>query len=185
MYILLRSVGFWLAGFSCRFRSEISLPIMKELVPHYLQESGKVCFKSCLISLTFHPYSLWSSCAWCMNWYSNVSLGSLFRCSASYFISSSGSSISFPSRLMVYSCSTRARVARQCSRLKSSLFEYSKLFCFLWKSFYTLFHEDYFGYDEESTASRYSQKIKEVKSPIGTWYFTWSIQSPTLIGKYI
>lgn len=33
-----------------RLRSEISLPIMRELVPHYLQDSGKVCsvgFSSC------------------------------------------------------------------------------------------------------------------------------------------
>ena len=26
-----------------RLRSEISLPIMKELVPHYLQDTGRVC----------------------------------------------------------------------------------------------------------------------------------------------
>jgi len=28
-----------------RLRSEISLPIMRELVPHYLQEMGKVCLE--------------------------------------------------------------------------------------------------------------------------------------------
>lgn len=41
---------------------------MKELVPHYLQESGKVCFQTCLLLLTFH-HSLCSSCVWCMNCY--------------------------------------------------------------------------------------------------------------------
>jgi hypothetical protein len=29
---------------SNRLLSDVSLPILRELVPHYLQESGKVCF---------------------------------------------------------------------------------------------------------------------------------------------
>lgn len=33
---------------SLRLRSEISLPIMRELVPHYLQDTGKVYLDSIL-----------------------------------------------------------------------------------------------------------------------------------------
>ena len=30
-----------------RLRSEINLPIMRELVPHYLQDAGRVCVYYC------------------------------------------------------------------------------------------------------------------------------------------
>nr|GLL49291.1 hypothetical protein VITISV_035473 [Ipomoea trifida] len=33
------------SGLCYRLKSEISLPVMKELVPHYLQDSGKVCLQ--------------------------------------------------------------------------------------------------------------------------------------------
>lgn len=45
-------------SFLLRLRSEISLPIMKELAPHYLQDSGKVlvtyCLFWCILYLSFN-----------------------------------------------------------------------------------------------------------------------------------
>ena len=37
--------AFYYSMILLRLRSEISLPIMRELVPHYLQEMGKVCLE--------------------------------------------------------------------------------------------------------------------------------------------
>jgi hypothetical protein len=36
-----------------RLRSEISLPIMRELVPHYLQDTGRVCFIEPFLACTY------------------------------------------------------------------------------------------------------------------------------------
>ena len=43
-----------------RLRSEITLPVMRELVPHYLQDAGRVCvtFMSYLFSLCLGSVNL-------------------------------------------------------------------------------------------------------------------------------
>lgn len=41
-YFKIRIEAFYMV--QIRLRSEICLPIMRELVPHYLQDAGKVCF---------------------------------------------------------------------------------------------------------------------------------------------
>jgi hypothetical protein len=35
---------------SDRLHPDVSLPVLRELVPHYLQESGKVCYLSIFFS---------------------------------------------------------------------------------------------------------------------------------------